>query len=143
MIVKQLSIFVENAPGRLGAVTNILAENGVNIRALSLADTTDFGVLRVIVDKPTIAITHLLKHHFTVKLVDVIAVEMDDTPGGLDRILNIIKSEDINIEYMYAFIGSIPTKALVIFRVDKVELAAKALLLNKIKLISSAEIENV
>ncbi|MEW6624239.1 MAG: ACT domain-containing protein [Bacillota bacterium] len=139
MYIKQLSIFLENVPGRLRAVTSILADSKVNIRALALADTTDFGVLRLIVDQPELASIVLKEKNFTVKLADVLAVEMDDTPGGLDRVLKVLEEEQINIEYMYAFMGAKPKKALVIFRVDKLQQAVEALQEKGIKLISSEE----
>ncbi|MBS3969441.1 MAG: ACT domain-containing protein [Clostridia bacterium] len=139
MVVKQLSVFLENTPGRLRAVTSVLAENNVNIRALTLADTSDFGVLRLIVDKPELAVIILKEKNFTVKLADVIAVEMDDTPGGLDNVLEVLDTREVNIEYMYAFMGAKPKKALVIFRVDKLEEAVESLKAKGIRLIVTEE----
>ncbi len=139
MVVKQISVFLENTPGRLRAVTSALAENKVNIRALTLADTSDFGVLRLIVDKPELAVIILKEKNFTVKLADVIAVEMDDTPGGLDSVLDILDEKGVNIEYMYAFMGAKPRKALVIFRVDKLEEAVEGLKSKGIRLIITEE----
>jgi len=139
MFVKQLSVFLENAPGRLRAVTSVLAENSINIRALTLADTSDFGVLRLIVDKPELAVIILKEKNFTVKLADVIAVEMDDTPGGLDNVLQVLDTREVNIEYMYAFMGAKPRKALVIFRVDKLEEAVESLKAKGIRLIATEE----
>ncbi|WP_028306592.1 ACT domain-containing protein [Desulfitibacter alkalitolerans] len=139
MVVKQLSVFLENTPGRLRAVTSVLAENNINIRALTLADTSDFGVLRLIVDKPEMAVIILKEKNFTVKLADVIAVEMDDTPGGLDNVLEVLDAREVNIEYMYAFMGAKPKKALVIFRVDKLEEAVESLKAKGIRLIVTEE----
>lgn len=139
MVLKQLSVFLENVPGRLRAVTSILAENNINIRALSLADTTDFGILRLIVDNPNKAANILKDKNLAVKLSDVIAVEMEDSPGGLDQVLKILEKEDINIEYLYAFMGSKPKKALVILRVDKFAEAIEYLKIGGIKLISNEE----
>lgn len=139
MVVKQLSVFLENVPGRLKAVTNILAENKINLRALTLADTADYGVLRLIVSQPDKAIKILKENNFAVKLNEVIAVEMDDAPGGLDRVLEILENDKVNIEYMYAFMGSKPKKALVIFRVDKVGEAIECLQKGNIRLISREE----
>ncbi|KJS83393.1 MAG: hypothetical protein JM58_12825 [Peptococcaceae bacterium BICA1-8] len=139
MVIKQLSIFLENVPGRLSAVTSILAENNINLRALTLADTADFGVLRLIVDQPEIAVELLLDNNFAVKLGEVIAVELEDTPGGIDKVLKILEKENVNIEYMYAFMGAKPKKALVIFRVDKLSEAITSLQKNNIKLIESEE----
>jgi hypothetical protein len=139
MVLRQLSVFLENVPGRLRAVTSILAENNINIRALSLADTTDFGILRLIVDNPNKAANILKDKNLAVKLSDVIAVEMEDSPGGLDQVLKILEKENINIEYLYAFMGSKPKKALVILRVDKFADAIEYLKVGGIKLISNEE----
>jgi len=139
MVIKQLSVFLENVPGRLRAVTSILAENNINIRALTLADTADFGVLRLIVNKPEEAVKILKDKNFAVKQGEVIAVEMDDAPGGLDKVLAILEKENINIEYMYAFMGSKPRKALVIFRVDKLLEAADYLKKGGVRLITTEE----
>lgn len=139
MVLKQLSVFLENVPGRLRAVTSILAENNINIRALSLADTTDFGILRLIVDNPNKAANILKDKNLAVKLSDVIAVEMENSPGGLDQVLKILEKENINIEYLYAFMGSKPKKALVILRVDKFADAIEYLKVGGIKLISNEE----
>ncbi|KJS22627.1 MAG: hypothetical protein VR72_04985 [Clostridiaceae bacterium BRH_c20a] len=139
MVIKQLSIFLENIPGHLRAATSVLAENNINLRALTLADTADFGVLRLIVDQPEIAVELLKNKNFAVKLSEVIAVEIEDTPGGLDKVLKILEEEYVNVEYMYAFMGSKPKKALVIFRVDKLSEAITSLQKNNIKLIESEE----
>ena len=139
MFIQQISVFLENVPGRLRAVTCILAENNVNMRALTLADTSDFGVLRIIVDHPEEAMNILKKNNFIVKMADVIAIEMDDNPGGLDAVLKVMEDYEINIEYMYAFMSSKPKKAMVIFRVDKLEESVKCLKDGGIKLICSQE----
>ena len=102
MIIKQISVFVENKKGRLAAITDILAENDVDISALSLADTSDFGILRLIVDKPDVAQEALTKAGVTVKITDVIAVVMDDVPGGVAQALKVVSDNDISIEYMYS-----------------------------------------
>ena len=137
MVIKQLSVFLENSPGRLKAATKVLAEAKINMRALTLADTADFGVLRMIVDKPEEAVSVLKKNHFAVKMTEVLAVEMDDTPGGLNTVLEILEGHDVNIEYMYAFMGSKPRKALVIFRVDQLKKAIDCLSKEDIRLIST------
>ncbi len=137
MVIKQLSVFLENSPGRLKAATKVLAEAKINMRALTLADTADFGVLRIIVDKPEEAMSILKKNHFAVKMTEVLAVEMDDTPGGLNTVLETLENSLVNIEYMYAFMGSKPRKALVIFRVDKLEKAIECLRKEGVRLIST------
>jgi len=139
MVIKQLSIFLENIPGHLRAATSVLAENKINLRALNLADTADFGVLRLIVDHPETAVELLKENNFAVKLGEVMAVEIEDSPGGLDTVLKVLEEEHINIEYMYAFLGAKPKKALVIFRVDKLSEAITSLQKNNIKLIDSEE----
>ena len=118
MKVQQISIFLENKSGRLSEVTRILGNNGINIRALSLADTTDFGILRLIVNDADKANRVLKEYGFTVGKTDVIAVEVNDKPGGLARILEILNRENINVEYMYAFVERSRDNAVIIFRFD-------------------------
>ena len=139
MLIKQLSVFLDNSPGRLNAATKVLSEAGINMRALTLADTSDFGVLRVIVDKPEEAMILLRSHNFAAKMTEVLVVEMEDTPGGLTKILDILEDGGINIEYMYAFVGTKPRKALMIFRVNKPEVAISLLKSKGIRLFNSEE----
>jgi hypothetical protein len=127
MHVEQISVFLENKSGRLSEVTGILAENGVNIRALALADTSDFGVLRLIVDDKEKAVSVLKDNGFTVGKTQVVAVEVEDRPGGLHRILEIIKSNDLNVEYMYAYVKHTAQNAIMIFRFDNVTAAIQTL----------------
>jgi len=140
MKVKQISVFLENKCGRLAAVTKFLAEAGVNIRALSIADTSDFGILRLIVDKPEIAYQVLKEHGFTVSTTEVIAIEMPDVPGGLARILEILDQEKVNLEYLYAFVGQSGHEAMNIFRVERIDAAVAALQKNNIKVLSGEEV---
>ncbi|KYH31883.1 MULTISPECIES: ACT domain-containing protein [Neomoorella] len=123
MKIKQLSVFLENKSGRLAAVTRLLAGRGINIRALSIADTSDFGILRLIVNDPEQAYHALKEAGFTVSLTEVLGVEMPDRPGGLSNILSILEEAGINIEYLYAFIGKGDNGALVIFRVEELDKA--------------------
>lgn len=118
MKVQQISIFLENKSGRLSEVTRVLGDHGINIRALSLADTTDFGILRLIVNDTDKANKILKENGFTVGKTEVIAVEVDDRPGGLARILEILNTEKINVEYMYAFVERSQDNAVIIFRFD-------------------------
>ncbi len=127
MHVEQISVFLENKSGRLSEVTGILAENGINIRALALADTSDFGVLRLIVDEKEKAVSVLKDNGFTVGKTQVVAVEVEDQPGGLHRILEIIKSNDLNVEYMYAYVKHTAQNAIMIFRFDNVTAAIQTL----------------
>ena len=119
MLQKQISVFIENKRGRLADVTKCLGENGIDLSALSIADTTDFGILRLIVDKPEQAERALRDGGFAVSVTEVIALTVDDKPGGLADALRVIDECDINIEYMYAFNKRFEDKAAVILRVDK------------------------
>jgi len=127
MKVEQLSIFVENKSGRLAEVTEILARNGINIRALSLADTADFGILRLIVDDMEKTNTLLKDGGFTVGRNEVVAVEVPDRPGGLAGILSALQGKGINVEYMYAFVQKSEGNAVLIFRFDDIEKAIDTL----------------
>lgn len=127
MQVEQISVFLENKSGRLSEVTGILAESGVNIRALALADTSDFGVLRLIVDDQDKAVGALKHNGFTVGKTDVVAVEVEDRPGGLHNILEILKQNDLNVEYMYAYVQHTGKNAIMIFRFDNVAGAVQTL----------------
>lgn len=127
MKVEQISVFLENKSGRIAEVTGILAESGINIRALSLADTSDFGVLRMIVDNNQKAEEALKKHNFTVGKTFVVAVEIEDKPGGLYKILSILHKVSINVEYMYAFVQPNSKNAVMIFRFEKLEEAVRVL----------------
>lgn len=123
MKVEQISIFLENRAGRLEEVTRILAENQVSIRALSLADTSDFGILRLIVSDHEKAKKALKENGFTVGRTSVVAVEVDDHPGGLNQILQILSQGGVNVEYMYAFVQQSSKTAIIVFRFDKTDQA--------------------
>ena len=127
MKVEQLSIFVENKSGRLAEVSEILARNGINIRALSLADTADFGILRLIVDDMEKTNTLLKDNGFTVGRNEVVAVEVPDRPGGLAGMLSALQGKGINVEYMYAFVQKSEGNAVLIFRFDDIEKAIDTL----------------
>jgi hypothetical protein len=123
MLVKQISVFLENKSGRLAEVTKTLGANDIDISALSIADTTDFGILRLIVNKPEEAENVLKENGFTVSCTSVIAIAIEDKPGGLASVLEILDKEAIGIEYMYAFVGKTTSDALVILRVEDPEKA--------------------
>lgn len=127
MKVQQISIFIENRTGRLKEIAHLLGEAGINIRALSLADTSDFGILRLLVDQPQDAARVLRKNNFTMSLTEVIAVEVPDVPGGLAAVLDLLDRAKINVEYMYAFPERTIDKAVMIFRFDDIDNAVKAL----------------
>ncbi|MCE5275794.1 MAG: ACT domain-containing protein [Syntrophaceae bacterium] len=127
MKVEQISIFLENKPGGLSGVTKVLKDGNINIRALSLADTSDFGILRLIVDDVNKAKQVLNEHGFAVGRTHVIAVEVPDRPGGLHSILDRLTTEGINVEYMYAFVERSGENAVIIFKIDAIDQAIEAL----------------
>lgn len=127
MLVKQLSVFIENKPGRLSDVIEELSRIDINISALSLADTSEYGILRLIVNKPDEAKKALREIGVIVKIAEVVAVPMDDTPGGLSKILSVFSKADINVDYMYAFVGAVSGKALMVVKVSDAVLAESAL----------------
>ena len=135
MRVEQIAVFLENKSGRLAEITRILAENDINIRALSVADTADFGILRLIVDKVDLAKEVLRAGGFTVGKTNVIAVEVPDRAGGLASVLKVAHQADLNVEYMYAFVEKATDKAVVIFRFEDVDAAVKVLAKAKISVL--------
>jgi hypothetical protein len=140
MKVEQISIFLENKSGRLADVAGVLARAAINIRALSLADTTDFGILRLIVNDTEKAKQVLKDNGFTVGKTEVIAVEVLDRPGGLADILNIVKNNGINVEYMYAFVQKSGGNAIIIFRFDELEKAIDTLQKGGIRILKGEEV---
>jgi len=127
MLVEQIAVFLENKSGRLADITAVLAENNINIRALSVADTADFGILRLIVDNVEKAKSVLKDNGFTVGKTNVIAVEVEDKTGGLAKVLKCLTIDNINIEYMYAFVNKTAENAVLIFRFEKMEEAIATL----------------
>jgi hypothetical protein len=140
MKVKQLSIFLENKSGRLAEVAGTIGNEGVNIRALSLADTSGFGILRLIVNDIAKAKNALQKKGFTVSETEVIAVEVPDRPGGLASILEVFAEKGINIEYMYAFVEKSSENAVVIFRIENIDEAIEALRSRGVRILSPSEV---
>jgi len=143
MTIKQLSVFVENRPGKLVEALETLADVQIDLRALSLADTADFGILRAIVDKPDQAVDHLSKAGFLVKTNEVLAVVVGDKPGGLAGVIRILSEAGVNIEYTYAFVAHSRDKAYVILRVDNNEAAIKILKMSDISLLTEKEMYNM
>jgi hypothetical protein len=127
MKIKQLSIFLENKKGRMRNALDVLANGGFNIRALSIADTSDFGILRLIVPKPDEAKKVLEENNFVVKMGYVIAVEMSDQPGGLSTILGMLDDSDINLDYLYAFVDEKEERAIVLLHPEDIESGVDAL----------------
>lgn len=143
MQIQQLSIFVENKSGRLAEITRVLAEANVDIRAISIADTSDFGILRLIVDKPADAVAALKQAGLTVSLTDVIAVGITDKPGEFAKVMQILAQHSIGVEYMYAFISRDKGKAFVILRVDNEHGALEILQQNGISILTASEIHGM
>lgn len=140
MLIKQISIFVENKPGRLSAVTKLLSDNGIDIRALSVADTKDFGILRLIVNNPDKACEVLKKADCTVSLTNVIAIGIHDKPGGLAVAMECLYAANISVEYMYAFISKSEDQAYVILRVENNDKAVEALKENNFTILKAEEV---
>ena len=127
MTLRQISVFLENKKGRLAEVIGLIAREKINIRALALADTADFGVLRLIVNDTEKCFAALKKAGYVAQKTEVLAAEISDRPGGLERVLEVFDRVELNIEYMYAFVEKRSDNAIVIFRTDQPEKAAKAL----------------
>ena len=140
MLIKQISVFIENQPGKLSEVTQVLGENGIDMSALSLADTTDFGILRLIVDDPERAAAVLREHHFIVKLTDVVAAVMDDRPGGLTAILSLLADANVSVEYLYAFVGNRDGHAVVVMRTDDPEATLTALAAHHVSVLAPKDV---
>ena len=140
MIVEQICIFLENKSGRLSEVTRAIEDAGVNIRALSVADTSDFGILRIIANDNDKAVASLKSKNFTVSKSEVIAAEVSDTPGGLSNLLDILEKEGINVEYMYAFLERVSDKAVMIFRFDENSKAVETLQANGVTLLDGNQV---
>ncbi len=140
MSVKQISIFIENKKGSLAEVTKFISESKINLKALSIADTQDFGILRLITDEPDRARDILKDEGYTVTATSVLAVELDDTPGSMASILEVLSNADIVVEYTYAFMSKVENKAYMIFRVDDNKKATESLLKADIHIINQEDI---
>lgn len=140
MKLRQISIFLENRKGRLAEVARTLGNSGINIRALSLADTSDFGILRLIVNNVDAALGVLKDNGYTVRDTEVIAVEVDDRPGGLAEVLAVLAKSDLNVEYMYAFVEKSQNKAVLVFRFEDLRKAIDALQKGKIRVLTGEEV---
>jgi hypothetical protein len=141
MMIKQLSVFLENKSGRLTEVTRVLGENDINISAFSIADTADFGILRMIVTKPDEAVKLLKEQGFSVHITDVICIIVPDKPGGLYKALDILSNEKISIEYMYAY--SMGNEAFVVIRTDSAKEAIEIFRKHKLELVNAGDIYKV
>ncbi len=144
MSIKQISVFVENKPGAMYAMTGVLARNNVDLRALSLAETEDFGIVRIIVDNVYAATTILKDAGYVHSVTSVVGVAIPDTPGGLNRVLQVLTDEGINVEYMYAFLGGKDVDhAYMIFRVADDAAATAALAARGIQVVEQEEMSSL
>jgi hypothetical protein len=141
--INQISLFVENKPGRMAKVSKTLSEAGINIRALTVAEAGDFGVIRMVVDDPEKGYRVLHDKGFTVSMTDVLAVEMRDIPGGLYEIVNTLGENGINIDYAYAFVTAKAQRAMLILRVDDIVKARKVLAARGVKIATKEEIHSI
>ena len=140
MFIKQISIFVENTPGRVISIIRTLEAQNIDIRALSLSDTSDFGILRLIVDRPQDAVKALREAHLTVSLTSVIAIGIEDQPGAFAKAMRVLADHSIGVEYMYAFVSKADETAFVILRVEPITRAAEILLRNGFELLQDQNI---
>ena len=143
MKIKQLSIFLQNRMGSLSKPLEVLTVANVNIRAMCMADTSEFGILRLIVDDPEKGKEALEENNFLVKITEIIGVEMNDTPGGLTTVLDIIKENLIDLEYLYAFSHDKAEKAILLLHADDIDKLISILQENNITLVSAEEVYNL
>ena len=143
MKITQISVFLENRKGRLYEVCSLLGGNEINIRALTVAETESFGVLRIVVDKSDAAIKILRDNGLVANFTDVVAVEVGDRPGGLASVLKIFSENDVNVEYMYGFVEKFSDKALLVFRFEDPDLAQEILAKHSISIVTAKEIEGL
>ena len=143
MAIKQLTVFVENKHGTLVTVTDILSKHNINLRALSIAETQDFGILRLIVNDEETAEKVLAQEGYLIKITDVVGVKIGDAPGKLSEALHIIADNDINIDYLYAFMARTEKHAYVVIRVEDNQAAEKALENAGFHIITNADINKL
>jgi len=143
MKITQISVFLENRKGRLYEVCSVLGRNEINIRALTVAETESFGVLRIVVDKSDAAIAVLRENGFVANFTDVLAIEVGDQPCGLASVLKILSENDVNIEYMYGFVEKFSDQALLVFRFENADLSEYILVKHSISVVTAKEIEGL
>jgi hypothetical protein len=143
MKITQISVFLENRKGRLSEVCSMLGQAGINIRALTIAETETFGVLRMVVDKPSETVDLFRKNGITANRTDVVAAEVPDKPGGLAEVLKTLSDSDVNVEYMYGFVEKHSENALLVFRFDDPDRAAEILRQNGLKVIDEKGIQGL
>ena len=143
MKIKQLSIFLQNRMGSLSKPLEVLSKADVNIKAMCMADTSEFGILRLVVDNPEKGKEALEENNFLVKLTEIIGVEMNDTPGGLTSVLKVIKDHKIDLEYLYAFTHEKVGKAILLLHADKLDNLVEALQDNDMVIVPADEVYNL
>ena len=143
MAIKQLTVFIQNKKGTVVSVTDILSKNGINLRALSIAETQDFGILRLIVNDEKAAEKVLEENGYLIKVIDVVGVKIGDEPGKLTAALDVLDKSNINVEYLYAFMARTEKHAYVVLRVEDNAVAEKALIDAGFKMISEADINKL
>ena len=143
MFVKQISVFMENRPGRLAAITKVLKDNNIDIRAINIADTTDFGILRMIVNDPAEAERVLRANSMTANVADVIAISIEDNIGAFSDVITLLKDKDISIDYIYSFIGEKSSKAVIIVKTNDLENSVAALKEGGVKVLSGKEVNEL
>ncbi len=141
MIIKQLSVFLEDKSGRLTELTRILAENDINITALSIADATDYGIIRMVVGRPELAVSVLKEKGFSVHLTDVACIVVPNEPGGLYQALKILADNNINIDYIYAF--AMQSTASVVIRSESISKVIEVLQKNKLELLKASQVYQI
>ncbi|MGI5919588.1 MAG: ACT domain-containing protein [Christensenellales bacterium] len=142
-MVKQISVFVENKKGRLARITDVLGKGGIDLIALSIADTTNFGIMRCIVNDPEKTLKLLKENDITASTTEVIVAEVVDKPGGLSYVLGLLDKADISVEYLYSFVRTPNENALILFRVEDIDRAVKALEAGGVKLLDEKDIYDI
>jgi len=142
-MVKQISVFVENKKGRLARITDVLGKGGIDLIALSIADTTNFGIMRCIVNDPEKALKLLKDNDITASTTEVIVAEVVDKPGGLSYVLGLLDKADISVEYLYSFVRTPNENALILFRVEDIDTAVRALEAGGVKLLNEKDIYGI
>ncbi len=143
MKITQLSIFLENKEGRLAEISRILGQNNINMRALSIAENEGFGILRLVVNEPEKALAALKAKNIVASITEVVAVEVDDQPGGLASVLEVLHTNKINVEYMYGFVEKFSDKAIIVFRFDDTDKAIEILQKNKMHVIDRKSLNSL
>jgi len=143
MKITQISVFLENKKGRLYDAISLLGEKGIDIKTLTIAENENFGVLRIIVDRPEQCLEVLKANRFVASMTEIVAVEVEDHPGGLARVLKVLDENTINIEYMYAFVEKCADKAILVFRFDDLDKAIDILTKNSIRVVGKKDIVNL